>query len=361
VFITSWIVLAFRPFRFTWWGIASGIFWVPAGAAYVLAVEHAGIGITQATVSSLIITVAMLWGTLFFEEEVSNPGLAACAFLLLAGGVSTMSYFSVPVAEAHPASTKSDGHRQEATGDEVAESNADAFFIATPLHPEGIEETSGAPNDEENRIAARLEPERGAARNEKSLAVGLAAAAFNGIWGGSLMVPMKIAANEGAVTGIDYVVSFGVGVALVTAGMWVLFALWRAASLSGRQRGGKHRPPTAPYDGLPGAGDNPGGRVPPVESPVFACVDHLDLPGLQPRVMAVPGALAGCTWALGNFSAMYATLELGEAIGYSSCQAAVMVSGLWGIFYFGEAPRGALFFGIGALACTAGIILLSLL
>ena len=52
---------------------------------------------------------------------------------------------------------------------------------------------------------------------------------------------------------------------------------------------------------------------------------------------------------------------LGEAVGYSSCQAAVMVSGLWGIFYFGEAPRGSIYFGLGALICTSGIVLLSLL
>ena len=36
VFVTSWIVLAFKPFAFTWWGLASGLFWVPAGAAYVM-------------------------------------------------------------------------------------------------------------------------------------------------------------------------------------------------------------------------------------------------------------------------------------------------------------------------------------
>jgi glucose uptake protein GlcU len=57
---------------------------------------------------------------------------------------------------------------------------------------------------------------------------------------------------------------------------------------------------------------------------------------------------------------MYAVLVLGEAVGYSSCQAAVMVSGLWGVLYFGEAPRGKLQWFGGAVACTGGIVLLAL-
>jgi multidrug transporter EmrE-like cation transporter len=101
-FTTSWLVLTFRDFQFTWWGIVSAVFWVPAGAAYVVAVDHIGVGLTQAVVSASVITVSTLWGFLFFDEEVSNPGLAVLAFAMLAGGVSTMSYYSAPVSKERP-------------------------------------------------------------------------------------------------------------------------------------------------------------------------------------------------------------------------------------------------------------------
>jgi len=47
-FITCWVILLFRPLYFTWLGVVSACFWVPAGAAYVVAVNHVGIGVTQA-------------------------------------------------------------------------------------------------------------------------------------------------------------------------------------------------------------------------------------------------------------------------------------------------------------------------
>jgi glucose uptake protein GlcU len=80
---------------------------------------------------------------------------------------------------------------------------------------------------------------------------------------------------------------------------------------------------------------------------------------MQFSVMWLPGTIAGVAWSLGNFASMCAVIVLGEAVGYSSCQAAILVSGLWGFFYFGEAPRGAWQWALGALLCTGGIILLS--
>lgn len=330
VFVTSWAILLVRPFAFTWWGVASGLCWVPAGAAYVVAVEHIGIGITQAIVSSLIILVATLWGTIFFHEDLKNTGLAALAFCLLAAGVATMSYFSVPDEnKSHPVdeplSISAEADRTEAI------ERLDAATVVAPLH-EGLEE--------HKTDIALQDSERDSPLRNRSL--GIAAAAFNGIWGGSVFVPMKIAAAQGAVTGADFVVSFGVGVALVTGGIWLLWVIWALIFQCRKAR----RNSWSPYIGLKGERKE--------------CAS-LGLPSLQFEVMALPGAIAGCLWSLGNFCAMIATSVLGEAVGYSSCQAAVMVSGLWGIFYFGEAPRGSIYFGLGALVCTSGIVLLSLL
>ena len=41
--------------------------------------------------------------------------------------------------------------------------------------------------------------------------------------------------------------------------------------------------------------------------------------------------------------------------------AAIIVSGLWGLFYYKEAPRGAMMWSLGALTCTGGIVLLATL
>ena len=81
-------------------------------------------------------------------------------------------------------------------------------------------------------------------------------------------------------------------------------------------------------------------------------------PSLRFETLAVPGSIAGVTWSVGNFASALATLCLGEAVGYSSTQAAVLVAGLWGFFYFGEAPRGRAAWLLGAVACTAGLVLL---
>ena len=41
-FLTSWLILLWRPLHFSWLGVVSACFWVPSGAAYVLAVDHVG-------------------------------------------------------------------------------------------------------------------------------------------------------------------------------------------------------------------------------------------------------------------------------------------------------------------------------
>ena len=115
-------------------------------------------------------------------------------------------------------------------------------------------------------------------------------------------------------------VSFGAGVGIVTVAIWLgLCAYWKLG----------------------------GGAAPP---------------SLRLGLLAGPGSLAGLPWSVGNFASAVATLCLGEAVGYSSTQAAVLVAGLWGCFYFNEAPgvvRGAWL--LGAVSCTTGLVILGLL
>ena len=48
-FVTSWLVVPFTggKVQYTPWGIVSALFWVPAGVAAVIAVEHSGLALSQ--------------------------------------------------------------------------------------------------------------------------------------------------------------------------------------------------------------------------------------------------------------------------------------------------------------------------
>ena len=85
------------------------------------------------------------------------------------------------------------------------------------------------------------------------------------------------------------------------------------------------------------------------------------LPPLQLRTMAVPGAAAGLLWATGNVASTYAVIGLGQAVGYSAVQAAIFVSGLWGIAVFREVRGGRRIgaFFLAAAVAMGGIVLVA--
>jgi glucose uptake protein GlcU len=60
------------------------------------------------------------------------------------------------------------------------------------------------------------------------------------------------------------------------------------------------------------------------------------LPSPQFRVMALPGLVSGTLWSMGNFLSLYAVSTLGQGMGQSFVQTGVIVSWLWGIFYYRE-------------------------
>ena len=136
---------------------------------------------------------------------------------------------------------------------------------------------------------------------------------FNGVWGGSNLVPMVLS----GLSGREFVVSFAIGAAAVNAALWAALALYLRAR----------------------------------EEP---------LPQLHLRVMLLPGMVAGCCWAAGNFLSMLAVDALGEAIGNSCVQASIIVSGLWGIFYFREIQgRSVAHWFLGAFLALGGVALLA--
>eukprot|EP00935_MAST-01C_sp_MAST-1C-sp1_P001481 g1481.t1 len=71
------------------------------------------------------------------------------------------------------------------------------------------------------------------------------------------------------------------------------------------------------------------------------------------RDLSIPGFFTGAFWAMGNFSAFFSTQHLGQTIGYPLTQTCVIVSGLWGIFYYREIEGP----GIGLFFVAVAVIL----
>eukprot|EP00536_Pseudo-nitzschia_multiseries_P018260 jgi/Psemu1/315657/fgenesh1_kg.2312_\ len=152
----------------------------------------------------------------------------------------------------------------------------------------------------------------------------LAAIVFTGIWGGSIMVPMQFAPRVDK--GLPYLTSFSIGATVVTLSFWLFRYLYLCH---------KHN-----YS--------------------FSGAYHA-LPSFHFSQMWPYGCTCGLLWSIGNFFSIVAVENLGEGIGYSASQASMLVSGLWGIFYFNEIEGAdAILKWYASASVTAlGIVILS--
>ena len=155
--------------------------------------------------------------------------------------------------------------------------------------------------------------------------LGIAGAVFNGVWGGSILAPMRWCKDN--TSGVGYLISFGIGAAVVTTTLWILRLLFNTIYY---------------YHGNP-------------------VVAYQALPSFHLPVMWLPGGTSGLLWSIGNFFSLISVFYLGEGVGYSVVQAGMLVSGLWGIFYFHEISGIETIAKWIASACitVCGIILLS--
>ncbi|KAL3936983.1 MAG: hypothetical protein SGBAC_007818 [Bacillariaceae sp.] len=116
--------------------------------------------------------------------------------------------------------------------------------------------------------------------------LGILSAMFCGIYGGSIMAPMKFAPPDAK--GTHFLISFGIGAAIVNLSMWVFRCLYlyqRHGSVSGAYRA---------------------------------------LPSFHIRKMWLPGSICGTLWSIGNFFATISVEFLGEGVGYSVVQASML-------------------------------------
>jgi len=75
--------------------------------------------------------------------------------------------------------------------------------------------------------------------------------------------------------------------------------------------------------------------------------------------VAASGLLTGAFWGMGNFNAMFATVYLGQTIGFPLTQCCLILSGIWGILYYKEIQGAAAIstFAIASVIILAGATL----
>jgi len=401
-FISSFVVLLLgvEKLTFTPWGIVSGLFWVPGGVAHVCGVRTAGLAISQGTSSSIIVLVAFSWGIFVFEERVKSVAGACFAVCMMIVGIVGMSYFSshddesnlekkvdfkrkspefkisIPAAVSRAMDAVSSWTAQSACSDEAAELTTDSFDsthdlelckgakakqIVRQLSSRALSVVSSGDDKDDATDAdadsspAALQPSRSheidpskrlrLQKGNGTYAIvsaaayylrkhcnihisirqmGLVFSAAGAVWGGSILVPLHFAGRT--TKGLSYVFSFAVGATLVNLALWALRYNYLL-----KQHKHSH---LAAYHSLP---------------------------AFHFKAMALPGALSGLLWSVGNICSILSVTYLGEGVGYSMTQSAMLVSGLWGIFWFKEITslhsiRGWM---ASASLAIAGILLLS--
>lgn len=404
-----------HPFHYTPWGLLSAAFWVPGGVATVQAVKFAGLALAIAIGNSLIALVSFGWGIFVFQEEIHSRLWASVAVGMMVLGFSGMSYFSTRKAttaeenrelvqlrhvgtpgrqqlsdqclmnpyedypttsipkcpsSGEPFQLIEEARTIDAVSKEIHDFESKTFHCASNQPAEVDQEGGGLRHRQVQHVVHHhtnemvhsprnvtilqavpdlavplpsrsffffeLSPQSSNPRPSDPLVhwgnttlsrrqVGIALAVFNGCYGGSIMAPMKLCPDPTVTAGIGYVWSFSIGAVLVTAVLWVLRYMWILAD-------------TRSFQGA-----------------------YKVLPSMHLEELWKPGGLSGILWSIGNLFSILAVDNLGEGVGYCVCQASMLISGLWGIFYFHEVKGSSAIskWFLSALLTVCGILLLS--
>lgn len=347
-FLTCWLVipLGVQP-RFTYWGIMSGLFWVPGATAGIYGIRNAGLAISVGVWSALIVISSFGWGIFVFNEKVKSIEGALIGALILMVGLVGMAIYSAPAKKKKVVEeiddltvplkesiTESDSLDDEQDGIEMnglddSERGKSGGLIARRKRNEITSKSrkngSKLALDDLQREAPELLVFCGGRLTISKRTAGIIGAAINGFWGSNNMIPMHYARAQGFY-GASYLISYSCGSMIVTIGMWAIRYLINLKRLDFDMKG------------------------------AFA-----ELPSFHLKEMWLPGTLSGLLYSLGNFCSIVTVVFLGQGVGYSFVQTSMLVSGLWGIFYFGEVQGSERItkWLISSAITVCGILLLS--
>lgn len=368
----------FQEVRWTWWGLLSGALWVMGGTCGVYGIRLAGLAIATGTWSSIMILVNFIWGIGVFHEPVNSIFNAAVAFGFLAMGVVGMAHFSSSNkkedAVVHKRKEKDDrpfssSNRKEDNAvpifkrkekddrdvvpslivksswwlsarkligifskninnddDKIKNDDPCENHFLMPQQQNGgstfnydsEEDGTNSPN-----VTFRLGPKFSITLTRRT--AGLAGAAANGFLSGSSLIPLHYAKTQQGLGGIKYIPSFATGSLLANAFLWILIFISRyKTSLS--------------------------------------YTWNYCMPSWHLKQLLLPGLASGTLMSVGMFGSILATTYLGQGVGNSIVQSKILVSGLWGILYFGEIQgfKNRILWFASACLTVSGILLLSM-
>lgn len=252
-----------------------------------------------------MIMINFFFGILLFQEPVANVWSTFCSFVLLIIGLVGMSHYSSPQQNLHQrilpsqATHEHDGVNYQSlqtTEDEEAPSDDGED------DDEGtLDETSSHPQGEENKIFLVLMNGRISLTKRQC---GILGAVFNGFMTGGSLIPLHYAAEKGF-GGAKFFPSYGFGAMIANTLMWLLFYVF--CLVKGVVVNGKSKQEV-------------------LES----------MPKWYVRELWIPALSAGLMLSLAMFSTILAITYLGQGVGNSIVQSKILVSGLWGIFFYKE-------------------------
>lgn len=322
--------------KFTPWGILSGVFWVPGATCGIYGIKNAGLAIAVGTWSSLIVISSFSWGIFVFHEEVKSITGACGGALVFIIGLIGMGRYASPrkVVRLKEVSDKIDGFelsprggidaetkriaKRRTVGSNQNESKTHNTVSDTiSVRQDVIGHTSISLlslSDKElllqhakykDVVDATIEKESDIVLSVGGFTfsrcqLGIIGAIINGTWGGMAMVPMYYARVQGCF-GAGYLISYACGSFIVTILMWIIRYLYNLYQTNGKYKDA-----------------------------------YKNLPSFHLRQMWFCGLLSGFLYSLGNFCSIITVTILGQGVGYSLVQTSMLISGLWGIFYFGE-------------------------
>lgn len=294
-----WDVPFFVDFdRFTIFGMLGGVLFVGATLCSFVAIPKLGLGIAMAVWSCSAIFVAFFWGV-FGPEQVRSDVLDMPLALV---SLACLTVGAVVIVSSEPIARRCCG------GDANAERHV-SFIVRQASSQSYTQSFNSRPSGDGTDRA-----ERSTGRN---FAVGMTFALSVGLFGGSVLVPMKFIPEDRG--GLKTVGSFGFGAAIASQLVSLLY--WKVI----------------------------------VRKPSYPCMPWLTL---------VAGILSGSTWNAGNICQIIAQsppISLGYGIAYPVNQCGMLFGGLWGIFVFSEIKGHAvLVFFSGATVLVVGVVLLGL-
>mmetsp|Transcript_45369 Transcript_45369/g.95203 ORF Transcript_45369/g.95203 Transcript_45369/m.95203 type:complete len:386 (-) Transcript_45369:416-1573(-) len=352
---------------FTPWAFVSAFLWVPGGTAGVYAIRRAGIAVSVGIWSCVIILLSFVWGVLIFGEKQKSAWGAACSMAVLCAGLCGISYFSSAEKESTKQSNRQK-HQKKETGDEYN-------VVAGETTPLMARADDG--NNDEASLDFEAFPHSGISPHSHQMItirtpalpilctepivfrvqkyhVGLLMAAINGALAATIMVPLHYAPPN-TTRGVGYQMSFGIASVVAVMVFWLLRLFFHALEhLTRHSRWSEF-------------GDNNGsGRRFELRVLMQILTDSMsrgyrELPSFHIRQMWKSGLTAGLLYSSGNLFGIVSIQKLGDFMGYSLNQSSIIISGLWGIFYYREIPGAMNMIGFFTSSCVvfAGVLLLA--